>query len=322
MAESDRKGVAVIQNSGEHLLTLINDLLDLTKIEAGKLELFPDTLHLPSFLKNVTGIIHSQAKEKNLNFILEQQQSLPQGIAADETRLRQVLLNILGNAIKFTETGQVTLKVSLLGIDPAQADERRQISLRFEVQDTGVGIKPEQFQTIFKPYEQGVQGIRKSEGTGLGLAITQRLVKLMGGDLQADSRPGQGSRFWFEASFPEVESLRAETEAEQVLVIGYEGERRKVLLVDDRPENIWVLQSMLEPLGFALQAAENGQEAVQQTQQFEPDLILMDLMMPIVDGFEAIQTIRATADITQPRIVVVSAEAFQAELQRAKAAGC
>ncbi|MCP4992091.1 MAG: response regulator, partial [Colwellia sp.] len=205
--------------------------------------------------------------------------------------------------------------------DPAQDDDRRQISLRFEIQDTGIGIKPEELQTIFKPYEQVVQGTQKSAGTGLGLAITRQLVNMMGGNLQVDSRPGQGSCFWFEAGFPEVESLKVETAADQALISGYKGERRKVLIVDDRPENLWMLQSMLEPLGFVLQTAENGQEAVQQTQQFKPDLILMDLLMPIMDGFEAIQAIRATADITQPRIVVVSAEAFQADRQRAKAAG-
>ncbi|MCP4993349.1 MAG: hypothetical protein GY934_06135, partial [Gammaproteobacteria bacterium] len=220
------KGVEIIQNSGEHLLILINDLLDLTKIEAGKMELFPDILYLPAFLENVTSIIHSQAKEKNLNFLLELQQSLPPGIEADKTRLRQVLLNLLDNAIKFTETGQVILKVSLLGIDPAQDDDSRQINLRFEIQDTGVGIKSDQLQTIFKPYEQVAQGIRKSVGTGLGLAITQQLVNMMGGDLQADSQPGQGSRFWFEVSFPEVKNLRMESEADQALIIGYEGERR------------------------------------------------------------------------------------------------
>ncbi|MCP4936837.1 MAG: PAS domain S-box protein, partial [bacterium] len=289
MAETDRKGVAIIQNSGEHLLTLINDLLDLAKIEAGKMELFPDTLHLPIFLENVTSIIHNRAEEKDLNFLLERQQDLPPGIEADETRLRQVLLNLLGNAIKFTETGQVTFRVSLLGLDPAQDDERRQISLRFEVQDTGLGMQPEELQTIFKPYEQVGEGKQRSKGTGLGLAITRRLVNLMGGDLQADSRPGQGSRFWFEVSFPEVESLRVESAADQALINGYEGKRRKILIVDDRPENLWVLQSMIEPLGFTLQTAENGQEAIQQPQLFEPDLILMDLMMPLMDGFAAIE---------------------------------
>ncbi|MCP4285178.1 MAG: hypothetical protein GY792_12105, partial [Gammaproteobacteria bacterium] len=222
MTKSDRKGVAIIQNSGEHLLTLINDLLDLAKIEAGKMELFPDTLHLPTFLENASSIIHSRAEEKDLNFILERHQSLPSGIEADETRLRQVLLNLLGNAIKFTESGQVTLKVSLLDLDPSQADDRSQISLRFEVQDTGVGMQPEELQTIFKPYEQVGEGKKRSKGTGLGLAITRQLVNLMGGDLQADSRPGQGSRFWFEASFPEVAGLKVETEAEQALIIGYE----------------------------------------------------------------------------------------------------
>ncbi|MCP4993223.1 MAG: response regulator, partial [Gammaproteobacteria bacterium] len=283
--------------------------------------LFPGALHLSTFLKSVTNIIHSRAKEKNLNFLLERQQSLPQGVVADETRLRQVLLNLLGNAIKFTETGQVTLKVSLLGIDPAQDGAARQISLRFEIQATGIGMQPAGLQTIFKPYEQMVQSRQKSEGTGLGLAITQQLVKLMGGNLQADSRPGQGSRFWFEVSFPEVEGLRLESEADQALIIGYKGKRRKVLIVDDRPENQWMLQSMLEPLGFALQTAENGQDAIQQTQRFEPDLILMDLMMPLMDGFAAIQVIRAAPNITQPKIVVVSAKAFQAERQKAKAAG-
>ncbi|MCP4360387.1 MAG: GAF domain-containing protein, partial [Chloroflexi bacterium] len=199
IAENDRKGVAIIQNSGEHLLTLINDLLDLAKIEVGKMELFPDVLYLPAFLENVTGIIHRQTKEKNLNFILERQQSLLLGIEADKIRLRQVLLNLLGNAIKFTESGQVIFKVNLLGIDPAQDDEPRQINLRFEIQDTGVGIKPEELQTIFKPYEQVAQGIQKRAGTGLGLAITQQLVNMMGGNLQVDSKPGQGSCFWFEA---------------------------------------------------------------------------------------------------------------------------
>ncbi|MCP4996224.1 MAG: response regulator, partial [Gammaproteobacteria bacterium] len=130
------------------------------------------------------------------------------------------------------------------------------------------------------------------------------------------------SRFWFEVSFPEVESLRVEGEAEQALIIGYEGERRKVLIVDDRPENLWMLQSMLEPLGFALQTAENGEEAITQTECFKPDLILMDLLMPLMDGFAATQAIRAIPDITQPRVVVVSAEAFQEEHQRAQAAGC
>ncbi|MCP4401384.1 MAG: GAF domain-containing protein [bacterium] len=322
MDETDRKGVAIIQNSGEHLLTLIDDLLDLSKIEAGKMELFPDTLYLPSFLDNVTGIIHSRAAEKGLNFLLERHQNLPSGIEADETRLRQVLLNLLGNAIKFTESGQVTLTVSLLGIDPGHADDRRQISLRFEVQDTGIGMQPEELHTIFRPYEQVGEGKHRRKGTGLGLAITRRLVTLMGGDVHADSRPGQGSRFWFEASFPEVEGLRVETEVDRAPIVGYEGERRKVLIVDDRPENRRVLQSLLEPLGFVLQTAENGHEAVQHTQRFEPDLILMDLMMPIMNGFDAIKAIRAAPDIAQPRIVVVSAEAFQAERQQARAAGC
>ncbi|MCP4290021.1 MAG: PAS domain S-box protein, partial [Gammaproteobacteria bacterium] len=166
LVETDRKGVAIIQNSGEHLLTLINDLLDLAKIEAGKMELFPDALHLPLFLENVTGIIHSRAEEKDLNFILERHQSLPPGIAADETRLRQVLLNLLGNAIKFTEVAQVPLKVGLLGRDPAQDDKPSQISLRFEVQDTGVGMQPEALQTIFKPYEQVGEGKQRNKGTG------------------------------------------------------------------------------------------------------------------------------------------------------------
>ncbi|MCP4935640.1 MAG: response regulator [bacterium] len=270
----------------------------------------------------MAGIIRHQAEEKDLNFILERHQNLPQGIEADETRLRQVLLNLLGNAIKFTEAGQVTLRVSLLGIDPAQADERRQISLRFEIQDTGVGMKPEEIQTIFKPYEQVGEGKQRSEGTGLGLAITQQLVNIMGGDLQVDSQPGQGSRFWFEVSFPEVEGLKVETEADHALISGYKGERRKILIVDNRLENLWVLQSMLEPLGFALQMAKNGQEAVQQTQQFEPDLILMDLLMPVLDGFAAIRSIQAAPDLVQPKIVVVSAEAFQEERQKAQAAGC
>ncbi len=236
--------------------------------------------------------------------------------------MRQILLNLLGNAIKFTDQGQVTLKVNLLGITASQDNDPRLIKLRFEIQDTGIGMKPKQLEKIFRPYEQVGESRRRSQGTGLGLAITRQLINLMGGELQVDSHPSQGSRFWFEVSFPAVESVNLKVETDRNPIIGYEGKRRKILIADDRLENRWVLQGMLESLGFTLQIAENGQEAIEQTQIFRPDLILMDLMMPVIDGFEATHTIRTKNDLSQPKITVVSAKAFSEDRQRAFAAGC
>ncbi len=236
------EGLAIIQQSGEHLLTLINDILDLSKIEAGKIELYPTEIRLPSFLHNIAAICRVRAEQKGLAFIYQPDASLPMGIFADEQHLRQVLLNLLGNAVKFTRQGHVTFRVTLVKQTYSQAHTEPSISsglpavqglLRFEVEDTGIGINPEYLQTIFLPFEQVGDIKQRAEGTGLGLAISQNLVHLMGSKIQVTSQVGHGSTFWFELTAPIVLAWTQVKESPNHQIIGYEGKKRKQLIVDD-----------------------------------------------------------------------------------------
>ena len=325
-------GLKIIHQSGNHLLTLINDILDLAKIEARKLELYTTELHLASFLSSVTGIIKMRALEKDILFQCETAPDLPTGIQADEKRLRQVLLNLLGNAVKFTDRGTVSLSVSLVRQEQEEDKTRQRAggrgqkteqTLRFEVRDTGVGMNPQQLDTIFQPFEQVGDVKRRGAGTGLGLAISRQLVELMGGEIQVSSELGQGSTFWFEATFPVVEQVTAEDQlSEQKMVIGYKGKRRHILVVDDKEENRLVLQNMLEPLGFAVTLGEDGQQEIDLARELKPDCILTDLVMPVKTGFEAVKEIRnipATKDIT---VIAISASVLDMDRAKSKSFGC
>lgn len=262
------------------------------------------------------GMIRMRAEEKELSLVYEASPSsrLPIGVKADETRLRQALINLLSNAVKFTPIGQVTLSISEL-------EHHDGISLlRFEVIDTGVGISPDQLQKIFLPFEQLGNRNHRAEGAGLGLAITQKLITLMGGHLQIESEVGQGSRFWFELRLPVV---AASTPAQRVKqhLSGYKGKRRKILVVDDKEKNRLVLLHILEPLGFEIIEAENGQEALNKASQVQPDLILMDLVMPVMDGLQAIKKIRQRPTLLQTPIIVISAKVFQQSQKESLKAG-
>jgi signal transduction histidine kinase/DNA-binding NarL/FixJ family response regulator len=324
LSPTQANGLEIIQNSGNHLLTLINDILDLSKIEARKMELYPHDLHFPNFVESVVGIVQMRAFEKDILFHSQIDPHLPLGIKADEKRLRQVLLNLLGNAIKFTDQGVVTLKIK--GQEPLVQSTvnslNKPIRIRFEVSDTGVGIGPEKLDQIFRPFEQVGDVKRRAEGTGLGLAITRQLVELMGGKLQVESTIHQGSIFWFEVSFPITQTL-VETPSEPVgYAIGYKGKTCTILVVDDKFENRLVLQNMLEPLGFKIVIAENGQEEVELAQTIKPDLILTDLVMPIKSGFEAIKEIRTIPEIQNTPIIAVSASVLDFDKNQSKSAGC
>ena len=250
LTTNQEKGLNVIHQSGNHLLTLINDILDLAKIEARKLELYFTDLHLASFLSGVAGIIKMRALEKDILFQYKIEPNLPMGIRADEKRLRQVLLNLLGNAVKFTDCGTVTLSVSLVKPEKDNSEEQ---TLRFEVKDTGVGIKPEELAKIFQPFEQVGDVKRRGAGTGLGLTISRQLVELMGGEIQVSSEFGKGTTFWFEASFPVAQAVTTSDQlTESKRIVGYKGKPRQILVVDDKEENRLVLQNMLEPLGFEI----------------------------------------------------------------------
>jgi len=298
LGERPLVGLGIIQKSGEHLLTLINDILDFAKVEAGKLELFPTDIPLAAFLRVIDNIIRVKAEQKDLIFTVETDPDLPQGIRADEKRLRQVLLNLLANAVKFTERGQVTLRVR--AVSPTR--------LRFDVQDTGVGIAPDQLKNLFLPFEQAGSAQQRAGGTGLGLAISRQLVRMMGGDIHVESRPGVGSTFWFELEAPVVVA-EWEAPVAEGLVNGYLGPRKRVLIVDDLAENRAVMAAMLGQVGFDLVEAANGREGLEKAQALHPDLILMDIVMPEMGGLEATRRIRQSPILKDVPIIAVSASA-------------
>lgn len=317
LARNQVDGLTIIQESGNHLLTLINDILDLSKIEARKLELYPADLHLPTFLESVAGIIRMRALEKDILFKYESDPHLPSGVQADEKRLRQVLLNLLGNAVKFTGRGQVTLRVRVL-----DRSTPNRSSIQFDIIDTGLGISSDQLDKIFNPFEQVGDLKKRSEGTGLGLAISHQLVELMGGKLSVTSELGRGSTFSVEIALPVVSHTIKTSETLPGRITGYEGERRQILVVDDRFENRLVLRDLLEPLGFEIQLAEDGQQEVEMAKTMKPDLILTDLVMPIKSGFEAAKEIRQIPEIQDTPIIAVSASVLDMDNQRCQIAGC
>ncbi|WP_413165222.1 ATP-binding protein [Capilliphycus salinus ALCB114379] len=312
------EGLTIILNSGNHLLTLINDILDFSKIEARRLELYPSNINLTSLIDSVIAIIQMRAVEKDIVFQYQPDEKLPPGILADEKRLRQILINLLGNAVKFTDEGTVTLKVSVLDELTSQST----VQLRFEVIDTGVGMSSEQLGKIFQAFEQVGDVKRRSEGTGLGLAISRQLVEMMGGKLQVKSQLNRGSTFWFDLIFPIVEASYSPSIKSLCHLAGYRGKPHRILIVDDKKANLLVLQNMLEPLGFDLILAEDGQQAVEKAQQFQPDLILTDLVMPVKSGFEAVKEIRDDPQLKNTKIIAVSASVMQPDLKRSAIAGC
>jgi len=273
--------VNVIQQSGEYLLSLINDILDFAKIEAGKQELSLSDVLLPRFLRSLASIITIKAERKALVFSCDIAADVPAGIRADETRLRQVLLNLLSNAVKYSERGQISLKVTVL--EPGR--------LRFEVQDTGIGIDTGQLDTIFQAFAQAGDRLHRVGGTGLGLPISRELVKLMGSDIQVISRVGEGSTFWFDLDAPVVE-VRGDILADEQHIAGYHGLRRRVLVVDDVNENRALLIEILGRLGFETCEAANGRACLDSVEAQTPDLILLDMVMPEMDGLETAHRLR------------------------------
>ncbi|MCQ3974476.1 MAG: histidine kinase [Anaerolineae bacterium] len=318
-----RDGLNVIQQSGEHLLGLINDVLDIAKVEAGKIELHPTDFHLPSFVQTVSEIIRVRAENKSLYFKVETDPALPQAIYADEQRLRQVLINLLGNAIRYTDKGEVTFRVSVVGQDNVKRSnvERSDITLRFTVIDTGIGIAPEHLEMIFEPFKQVSEIGHKGEGAGLGLAISRNLIKLMGGELGVTSEPGRGSTFWFELTVPLAahwsETIPFNTEN----IIGVKGQPPRILVVDDKPQNRRVLVDMLSPLGFEVMEADNGLDGWVKVGQGPFQAIITDLIMPEWDGFAFIQKIRQSPEFKEVIIIASSASVYEDDRRKSLEAG-
>ncbi|MCP3921583.1 MAG: AAA family ATPase [Desulfobacterales bacterium] len=302
----------IVQQSSNHLLNMINDILDLSKIEARKEELILTGFNLYSMLKNVSNIFRMQASQKGLSFHSEVSSDVPTVVTGDEQKLRQILINLLNNAVKFTDSGKIVLKVVCC-----------ENKLRFQVEDTGSGIAPESLKRIFMPFQQEVQQNQIIEGTGLGLTISSSLTQLMGGELKVESEMGQGSIFSFELILP-VSCFTGSVEIKEnnfEIVTGYEGSRRKILVVDDKKENRSVLINTLAPLGFEVFEAVNGEDGVNKTVEIIPDLVLMDLRMPIMDGYEAIRQIRKLPIGQNIIIISISASVFDLDRMKSIDAG-
>ncbi|MDO9617866.1 MAG: response regulator [Pseudomonas sp.] len=308
MPGQHQDALATIFRSGSHLLSLIDGLLDVAKIEAGKLNLELTEIPFPEFIHQLERMFTPQAEEKGLHFRLETSGRMPAVVRGDEKRVRQILINLLGNAVRFTDSGEVCLRVSYL-----------RETASFEIVDTGIGIDPEQIERIFQPFERG-DLMRQDNGVGLGLTITRMLTSLMGGELSVKSVQDQGTSFQVRLFLSEVRVPQAVVHVEHD-IIGYQGPRRLVLVVDDHIEHRRVLAGMLEPLGFNIIQAASGQEAIRQAALLHPDLILMDLSMPQMDGWETSRLIRRNA-MSQAPIIVISANAFADDRERSVAAAC
>ncbi|HEX2959921.1 MAG TPA: PAS domain S-box protein [Chitinispirillaceae bacterium] len=321
MNEHQKIGVEIMKSSGEHLLTLISDILDLSRIEANKIELHPSVIDLPLFLDSISNVIRIKAEAKQISVDFQIDPDIPRGIIADETRLRQVLLNLLGNAIKFTDSGYVICRTSVFSCRNENAGEipGRQCTIRFEVQDTGTGIRSDQLEKIFTPFEQ-VRNVAASEGVGLGLAICRQLVQMMGGDIFVESELGKGSRFWFDLTFSTTDVSVPFKPAERIIT-GYKGVRKKVLIVDDRQTNRQVLNEWFSQLGFDIEEAENGIRAITIAQQIQPDLIVMDLLMPELSGFDTALKIRTLPSISNVVMIAMSASMTDVNDEQYKNAG-
>jgi signal transduction histidine kinase/DNA-binding NarL/FixJ family response regulator len=304
------QALTTIAGSGRHLLTLINDLLDLSRIRSGRLDLNPAPLQLPALLEEIAAMVRVDAQSKGLDFVLDAAPNLPHVVSADGRRLRQILLNLLGNAIKFTDRGRVSLVVRTQPLD----DDR--VELMAAVMDTGVGIAPEDRERVFAPFEQAEEGQKRESGVGLGLAISRELGYLMGGRIVAEEAPGGGTLFRFTVKLPVLHQELAQAPKDRP-ILGYGGRRRRILVADDHEENRQLLRQMLEPVGFDVALASNGEEAVAIAAAHGLDLAVMDLRMPGLNGFEAAARIRALEG--RHGIPVIAASASSADLERAQA---
>jgi signal transduction histidine kinase/CheY-like chemotaxis protein len=314
--EKLREGLEVIERSGEHLLNLVNDLLDLAKIEAGKLELSASEVDLPELLEHVVSLVRVRASKAgvSLSVAMNAHEFVP--VITDERVIRQVLLNLLGNAVKFTDAGG---RVTLRATARPSGDGRQ--SVTFVVEDTGIGIEASELQRIFEPFHRVANADRIVEGTGLGLTITQRLVSALNGRLSVTSQKGRGSTFTVDCELDRAPA-RQVAPFSAADIEGYEGVRRIVLVADDDRDNRTLVTQLLQSLGFLVQAVSNGREALERMSSIRPDLVLTDLVMPVLDGPELVRAIRAKGSFVRAPVVAMSASASTYTRDEALRAGC
>jgi PAS domain S-box-containing protein len=385
LTTEDRENIRIIYRSGEHLLTLINQALDLAKIEAGRMLAFPNNFDLYRLLDDLQNMFQLRVENQNLQLLFERSEDVPQYVQTDEVKLRQVLINLLGNAIKFTQIGGVSLRVrrqtqaqgqrakpQIFSVDETQTisdsasenatleptsssqsssviltakDDLNKLDscwLEFEIEDTGVGIAPSELGNLFQAFVQTESGQKAQQGTGLGLTICRQFIQLMGGDITVESQVDRGTIFKFEIEIITVDATAIPAPKINREVIGLEPDRPsyRILIVDDREDNRQLLVKMLSPLGFTVQEASNGKEAVEIWENWQPHLILMDLRMPVMDGYEATVEIRAriqqreeqppeneeinisTSQFPIPKIIALTASTIEDRRSFALLVGC
>ncbi|HEY9877994.1 MAG TPA: response regulator [Leptolyngbyaceae cyanobacterium] len=321
LTSEQQEHLSIINRSSDHLLTLINDVLEMAKIEAGQL-----TLHKTAFdINHLLGVLHDmlapRVRTKAVQFKVDCDPEVPPYLWADATKLRQVLINIVGNSLKFTQQGQVKLHVSLGKFEEAST----RVSLHFAVEDTGPGIAPEEIGALFDPFTQTETGRQLQEGTGLGLPISQQFVQLMGGNITVQSQVGVGSFFSFEIPVELADAAQVDASQPRQRVVGLvEGQPSyRILVVDDQVTNRQFLVKLLASIGFEVKSAANGEDAIAQVQQWQPHLIWLDMRMPGMDGCAVTRQIRQLKNYsTIPKIIALTANAFEEDRLAALAAGC
>ncbi|WP_404785754.1 ATP-binding protein [Altericista sp. CCNU0014] len=316
--------INIINRSGEHLLGLINSVLEMSKIESGSMSLEENDFDVSRLLATVESMFRFKASDRGIELNIECANQVPCYLRADEGKLRQVLINLMGNAIKFTKSGHVTVRLNSQNRVPEEDATAPSIWLWVEVEDTGPGIAPEELELLFQAFRQTETGRKSQQGSGLGLSISRRFVELMGGQLQVRSTVGKGTIFSFQVAATRLEFLKESGDRPGPRIIGIAPHQPtcRILIVDDRPENRLVLVKLLDPLGFEVAEAENGQEAVDLSQSWQPHLILMDMRMPVMDGYEATRQIKALRVVGQPAIIALTASAFDEERNLILHTGC
>lgn len=328
--QQQQENLRIINRAGEHLLNLINDVLEVSKIEAGQSELNLNNFDLIHLLFDLKEMLVLKSQSKGLELVFEIAPNVPKYIQADERKLRQILLNILENAVKFTTKGNVTLRVKAETEIAENYDKLmkqslpKPVQLFFEIQDTGAGIAPAEIEQIFQAFTQTETGKKSQQGSGLGLAISQKFVQLMGGDIAVRSILGQGTAFTFDIPVLIVEEIDIKISKPQRQVIGLVPDQPKyrILVVEDRYESRLLLVALIRAIGFEVREAENGQEAIELWWNWEPDLIWMDMRMPIMDGYETTKYIKSHLKGQKTIIIAITASAFEEERSLVFSAGC
>lgn len=305
----------IINRSGDHLLNLINDILSMSKIEAGRITLTESRFDLHELLQSIKDMMTLKANKKGLQLIFELADDLPEIIKTDEGKLRQILINILGNAVKFTSKGKVTLSVF---------NYHQLGKIKFTITDTGPGIEASEINSLFEPFVQTKTGRKSIEGTGLGLPISRKFINLMGGEISVSSQIGKGTTFTFDIVAEVIKTIKTTILSNQRKIVGLEPHQPayRILVVEDVPENSQLLIHLLQPLGFKIKNAENGKQAISIWETWQPHLILMDIIMPVMNGYEATKIIKQTSLGQATTIIALTANAFDEDRDAILAAGC